>query len=131
VRRSRADVKWLDYVTRDELRALFASARAFVFPTLAEGFGLPVLEAFAAGTRVIASDLPALRELAEGHAVFVPAGDIAALTAAMQDAATRPADIAQIASAKMLARRFDWRSTAAATLRVYQEALARSGPRPR
>ena len=74
---------WLDYVTHDELLALYAGAGIFVFPSLAEGFGLPMLEAFAMGLRVIASDLPSLIEVGQQHAYFVSARDTDAISAAM------------------------------------------------
>src|SRR5438105_5924511 len=110
-RRRKGDVVWLDYVSQDELRALFAIARSLVFPTLAEGFGLPVLEAFACGTPVIASDLAALREVAGSHAVFVPPGDIDRLAEAMKRMADTPPDHAALALARRRARQFPWADT--------------------
>ena len=59
-----AEVKTLGYVEDEDLRALYRQATVFAFPTLGEGFGLPVLEALTAGTPVLASDLPVLREVA-------------------------------------------------------------------
>jgi glycosyltransferase involved in cell wall biosynthesis len=120
-RRADGDVLWLDYVSQAELRALFSLARAFVFPTLAEGFGLPMIEAFAAGTPVIASDLPVLREVGGSDAFFVPVGDTDALSQAMERAATSPPDSVAIEDARSRARRFDWKTTAKATLDVYVE----------
>ena len=81
--RSGGRVVWLDYVTHDELLALYAGAGIFVFPSLAEGFGLPMLEAFAMGLRVIASDLPSLVEVGQQHAHFVSARDADAISDAM------------------------------------------------
>lgn len=59
------------YVPEKMLPALYAGAEAFVFPSLYEGFGMPVLEARACGTRVLTSDSPELREAAGPHATFV------------------------------------------------------------
>ncbi|MEO8537741.1 MAG: glycosyltransferase family 1 protein, partial [Betaproteobacteria bacterium] len=59
-------VVWVDYVSGEALRSLYYGAGAFVFPSLAEGFGLPVIEALAVGLPVIVSRIPALTEIAEG-----------------------------------------------------------------
>jgi glycosyltransferase involved in cell wall biosynthesis len=63
-------VRWLGSVPRDELPALYAGAEAFVFPSLAEGFGLPVLEAMACGAPVVTSDRSALPEVAGDAALL-------------------------------------------------------------
>jgi glycosyltransferase involved in cell wall biosynthesis len=60
----RNQIKILDYVASEDLPYLMSSANVFVFPSLYEGFGIPVLEAQAVGTPVVASDIPALREVA-------------------------------------------------------------------
>ena len=59
-------VKWLDYVPDDVLPALYQHAQLFVMPSICEGFGMPILEAMAAGTPVLHSDYPALKEAAGG-----------------------------------------------------------------
>ena len=64
-------VRWLGFVRDDELAALYAGAAAFVFPSLYEGFGIPVAEASACGTRVVATDLPELREAAGASGIYV------------------------------------------------------------
>lgn len=65
-------IKELGYVPDQDLAALYSGADAFVFPSLYEGFGMPVLEARACGARVIASDLPELREAGGAEGVYVP-----------------------------------------------------------
>ena len=78
------DVHELGRVADDELAWLYRHAQALLFPSLYEGFGLPPLEAQAAGTPVIASDIPALREvLSASSALWFPPTDAAALSAAM------------------------------------------------
>jgi glycosyltransferase involved in cell wall biosynthesis len=62
---------WLDYVNLEEIRILYQAATAYVFPSLHEGFGLTLLEAFASGTPVITSNIPALREVAGDAAILV------------------------------------------------------------
>jgi glycosyltransferase involved in cell wall biosynthesis len=65
-------------VSDEELAACYAGARVVLVPSRAEGFGLPLLEAFSAGAPVVASDIPALREVSGGLAVHVPPDDVSA-----------------------------------------------------
>lgn len=115
-------VVWLDYVESDTLRALHYGAHAFVFPSLAEGFGLPVLEALATGLPVISGDVPALREVAQGHATYVSSHDIDEISAAMAtidvDWGHRDAE-----SRRSHARKFTWQRCARQTLEVYRELV--------
>jgi glycosyltransferase involved in cell wall biosynthesis len=77
-------VHLLGRVGSAEKAALYASALAVVLPSWREGYGYPPLEGYAHGTPAIVSDLPALRETAGEGALYVPAGDVAALAAAMR-----------------------------------------------
>ena len=61
------------YVTSGQLAALYRQAEVVVFPSLYEGFGLPAIEALAAGTPLVCSDIPALREVAGEAALYAPA----------------------------------------------------------
>ncbi len=79
-------------VSEDALNALYAGARVVLVPSRAEGFGLPVLEAFARGVPVVASDIAPLREVSGGLATLVPPDDTAGWTAAVQRAWTDPGD---------------------------------------
>jgi glycosyltransferase involved in cell wall biosynthesis len=78
-----ADVRRLPYVDRSTLSALIAGARALLFPSLAEGFGLPVVEAMALGTPVMTSAGGALAETAGGAAMLVDSTDTGAMAAAI------------------------------------------------
>jgi glycosyltransferase involved in cell wall biosynthesis len=78
----------LGFVPDDDLRALLTGAAALAFPSRAEGFGLPPLEAQACGTPAVVSDLPVLRESAGPDAVFVAPGDPAAWAEALVAAVT-------------------------------------------
>lgn len=78
-----AGVEVTGYVTRERLRELYRGARAFVYPSRYEGFGIPPLEAMACGAPVIATRTGAIPEFAEGAALLVAPGDVRALTAAL------------------------------------------------
>lgn len=69
-----------------DLQALYAGARVLFFPSLAEGFGLPPLQAAAHGVPVVASDLPAVREVMQDGALFVTPHDVAAMAQALRTA---------------------------------------------
>lgn len=79
-------------VADDELRALYAGARVVLVPSRAEGFGLPLLEAFAAGAPVVANDIAPLREVGGGLATHVPADNVAGWCQAVQAAWTHGGD---------------------------------------
>lgn len=76
-------VRWLDYVDADDMRALYQGAAAFVFPSLYEGFGLPVLEAFASGIPVVTSTTTSLPEVAGDAALLVNPTNVDALAGAI------------------------------------------------
>ncbi|MGQ9668870.1 MAG: glycosyltransferase family 4 protein [Desulfosoma sp.] len=64
-------VRWLSFVTDEDLAALYAGSQAFVIPSLYEGFGIPAAEARACGALVVATDIPELRESAGTNAIFI------------------------------------------------------------
>jgi glycosyltransferase involved in cell wall biosynthesis len=111
------------YLPEDQLARVVAGAAALVFPSWYEGFGLPALEALACGTPVVASDLPALREVLGGQAELTPPGDAAALADALarvlEDPGGEPARTARRAHAAG----FTWAACAQATLTAYRRAL--------
>ncbi len=73
------DVTLTGHVPDDQLAAIYSGARALVFPSDDEGFGLPTVEALACGTPVVACDVPALREVLADRATFVERGDLRGL----------------------------------------------------
>jgi glycosyltransferase involved in cell wall biosynthesis len=77
-------VHWTGHVSTSELADLYAGAYAFVFPTLYEGFGLPILEAMSAGTPVITSPISSVPEVAGDAALYADPRDAAALAGAMR-----------------------------------------------
>jgi glycosyltransferase involved in cell wall biosynthesis len=107
-----------------ELRGLVAGARALLYPSRYEGFGLPVLEAFACGTPLIASDLPTTRELlgtAGDLAALFPVGDVESLAELL--VADPVADAASRERRRDLAASWSWSRTATLTAAAYRRAL--------
>jgi glycosyltransferase involved in cell wall biosynthesis len=117
-------VRFLGPVPEADLPALYGGARGFVLPSLWEGFGLPALEAMAAGTPVVASNRGALPEVTGGAALLVeptPEPLAEALGQLLEDAALR----ARLRAAGLArAAQFSWERTARETLAVYRAAAA-------
>ena len=117
-------VRSLGYVP-DRLRpVLLTGARAFVYPSLYEGFGLPPLEAMACGTPVVASNVSSLPEVVGDAALLVDPEDVPAIAAAMERIwrdQTLRADLRRRGLAR--ARDFTWDRTARLTLEVYRRVL--------
>lgn len=110
-------VRFTGYIADADLPALLAGALAFIFPSLYEGFGLPVLEAMACGAPVITSTISSLPEVAGDAALLVDPLDPYAIAAAIMrvhDDATLRADLRQRGLAR--ARQFTWESCAQRTL---------------
>lgn len=109
------------FVPAAELPDWYRAAELFVYPSLYEGFGLPVLEAMACGTPVLCSQANSLLEIVADSAYTVPADDEAALCAGLDELLSQPALRAEL-RARGLARaqRFSWQRTAQATLAVYR-----------
>ncbi|WP_433265318.1 glycosyltransferase family 4 protein [Actinosynnema sp. CS-041913] len=112
------------YLNDVDLRSVVAGAATLVLPSKDEGFGLPVLEALACNVPVVCTDVPALREVAGGHAVHVPVGDVDALGQALVDAVETPPTPADQAARRAHAAEFTWRKTAERTLDAYRLAAA-------
>jgi glycosyltransferase involved in cell wall biosynthesis len=111
------------YLPEDTLARVAAGAAALVFPSWYEGFGLPALEALACGTPVVASDLPALREVLGDQAELVPPGDAAALADALARVLEDPGGEPARAARRARAAAFTWAACARATLTAYRRAL--------
>lgn len=116
---------WLPQVTDEDLFVIVKMAHGLVFPSLAEGFGLPVLEAFAAQVPVITSNTTSLPEVAGDSALGVPPQDVEAIAEAMRQLIDDTA-LCQTLKQKGLnrAHQFSWDTCADSTLAVYQKALA-------
>jgi len=114
-------VRRLGDVARRDMPALYASALAFVFPSLFEGFGLPVLEAQAVGVPVLCSTAASLPEVTGDSALLFDPLDISALSRALCDAASdRSLRQRLIDKGRENVRRFSWEDTARKTLDAFE-----------
>ena len=107
----------------DAVPTLYRGAAAIVLPSLAEGFGLPVMEAMASGTQVVCSDIPALREIADGIAIFCDPADPASFARGMLEALTVDSVRKRRQSGLARAGEFSWHRAAEKTAAVYERAL--------
>lgn len=121
-------IRLLGHVDGKVLPALYQGASLFLYPTLYEGFGLPVVEAMASGVPVITSNTSSLKEIARGYAELVNPLEVKEIARAIErcmgnrDHARQLADRAGERSA-----RFRWEEAAESTLNIYQEVLREAG----
>ncbi|MGI9145088.1 MAG: glycosyltransferase family 4 protein [Chloroflexota bacterium] len=122
-------VRIVEVVPDADLVHFYNAAAAFAFPSIAEGFGFPVLEAMACGTPIVCSDIPALHELTGDAAIRVNPVDIDALAQAIvRVLGDAPLRAALRERGLERAEQFAWRRTAAATAEVYRTVLSSAGP---
>ncbi|MFL5969668.1 MAG: glycosyltransferase family 4 protein [Gaiellaceae bacterium] len=115
-------VRWLGEVDDAELARLYRGALCVAYPSLYEGFGIPVLEAMACGTPVVTTRGTAMEEIADGAAVLVDTSDPAEIAAGIERAASERERL--VARGLARARAFRWNAVADATVEVYREAAA-------
>jgi len=128
VRRLRLDdvVHFLGYVDGTDMPGLYSGADLLAFPSLYEGFGLPVLEAMACGTPVVTSSVSALPEVAGDAALLVDPKDVTALAEAMERALADEALHADLRARGLeRAREFSWEKAARETVQVYEAVASR------
>ncbi len=117
-------VRLLGHVAQEALPAIYQGAALFLYPTLYEGFGLPVVEAMASGIAVITSNTSALKEIAQSYALLVDPLDIPAMAKAIAQCMAEPEHRAALASlGQRRAQDFRWEKTARQTLGVYRAVL--------
>jgi len=112
---------WAGRVDDEELAALYRGARCLVFPSLYEGFGIPILEAMACGTPVVTSRGGATEEVAGGAAVLVDAIDAAAIAAGIAEAEARREELRSLGLER--ARAFTWEQAADAVEALWRELV--------
>lgn len=111
---------WVGRASDEELASLYRGARCLVYPSLYEGFGIPVLEAMACGTPVVTSRGGATEEVAGGAAVLVDPRDPDSVAAGIEEAVARRDELVPLGLAR--AAKFTWERAAADHRRVYEEA---------
>ncbi len=117
-------VKFLGFISDDQLRILYNRADIFVFPSFYEGFGFPIVEAFACGTPVITSNTSSCAELANGVAMTIDPVDIEAMVismAAILEDKKLAADL--VAKGIQRSKDFNFAKTARQTLNIYQSLM--------
>jgi glycosyltransferase involved in cell wall biosynthesis len=116
-----ARVELKGFVDNAELLSLYAGAAAFVFPSRYEGFGLPPLQALAAGVPVVAARIPVLEEVLGDCALFAPPGDASAFAGALHGALSRPSALIERGIER--ARTFTWPTVAGNMVEVYRRLV--------
>lgn len=119
-----AEIKWLKYVPDEDLKCLLQGAKAMVYPSLYEGFGLPIVEAFASETPVITSCTTSMPEIAGDAAFYVDPESIASIRDAMLEVIDKPTEVKEkVIEGLSRARKFNWQATAEQTIRAYKRVL--------
>jgi glycosyltransferase involved in cell wall biosynthesis len=114
-------VRALGFVPPDQLRALYAGAEALAYPSLREGFGLPVLEAMAQGTAVVTSRGTSTEDVAGGRAVLVDPLDVDDIARGLDEALQRGDELAEAGLQRAAA--MTWTRTAELTVAAYRELV--------
>lgn len=118
------DVRFLGWVQSELIEGLWSIADVFVYPSLYEGFGLPVLEAMARGVPVACSNASSLPEVAGDAALLFDPNDVSAIATALHRLLGDPAEARRLRERGLArARLFSWERTAQATLEVYRRTL--------
>ncbi len=116
-------VRYIGMVSDEEIKSLYKLSTCFVFPSLIEGFGIPIIEAMSLGTLVITSNIGATKEISGDAAILVNPYSTAEIQAAMQSIINNSAPFHKLRE-KGIARSkfFNWEESARKTLGLYQEA---------
>jgi glycosyltransferase involved in cell wall biosynthesis len=124
-------VRLLGHVAQEALPAIYQGATLFLYPTLYEGFGLPVIEAMASGVAVITSNTSALKEIAEGYAHLVDPLDIDGMAKAIARCMGDPEHRASLAKLGLKrSEDFRWDRAAKKTLEIYLDVIEGREPAP-
>lgn len=117
------NVAWTGYVPKEDLIALYSGCRVFVYPSLYEGFGLPILEAMACGAPTVTSNNSSMAEIAKGAAILVDPRSEPQLTRAIEMVLDLNLENYQkmVRASMDRARKYTWAKTARQTLDVYED----------
>ena len=116
-------IELLGFVPDSDLKILYKNSIAFVFPTLAEGFGLPPIEAIEAGTLVIQSDIPVLKEVYQKSAIYFDPMDIDSIAESLK-AVLNLSEMERkkkIIYAQKFVKIYSWAKMARETLKIYEK----------
>jgi glycosyltransferase involved in cell wall biosynthesis len=128
----KSHVIFTGYVPFEDLPALYSAASAMAFPSIYEGFGLPVLEAMACGTPVVTSSSSGLAEVADGAALLVDPLSVDEIAGALYKICSEPGLSAELSTLGLArAHEFTWETAARATLDVYEHLVAQRAHVPR
>jgi glycosyltransferase involved in cell wall biosynthesis len=120
---NKINIKWLKYIAHEDLRALYQSAMALVFPSLEEGFGYPIIEAFASKTQVITSNYGSMHEIAKGYGYLVNPSKVEAITSAMYEVINSNLSTfdknSSILNAYKYTKKFNWENHISKLVNVY------------
>jgi glycosyltransferase involved in cell wall biosynthesis len=118
------DIQFVHFVRQEDMNALYAAAELFVFPSLNEGFGMPLIESFASGTPVVTSNVTALPEVAGDAAVLADPNDASSISEAMQRVLSDEVLRKElIKKALERARTFTWDRSAEEVTKLYEEII--------
>ena len=118
-------IKWVSRVSDEDLKILMAGARALAFPSLYEGFGLPIIEAFAAGVPVLAANKTAIPEVAAGAALLFDPENVASIAESMVAIFESSALREELRNAgRERANCFSWGRTTDQTIEVYRNVIS-------
>ena len=115
----------LGFIPDKELKELYKNSAAFVYPSLYEGFGLPGLEAMAAGTLVLASDISVFKEIYKDKALYFDPHNVNSIKRTMEKALNMSSKERQqlISRGQKFVKKYSWRKMAKETLQVYDAAV--------
>jgi len=120
-----SSIAFVNYVESEDLNALYSAADLFLFPSFNEGFGLPVIEAFASGVPVVTSNVTSLPEIAGDAAITADPHDSETLAQAIRHVVTdRAFHETLVQKGLARAKEFTWRRTAQETMKLYQSLLS-------
>jgi len=109
------------HASDEDLAHLYSFARAFVFPSQMEGFGLPALEALSYGCPLIVSDIPVFREIFDDFPIYVPVNDKEALTETLLSFSKKEFQKKKESGIQTLLSKYQWSSLAKQTLALYEK----------